>query len=336
MFGTGEKDPFYSCHSRRPIADLHSHALLNMVYLRKDLSRRHRPPLLWNPLRNQLDLPRMRQAGVTLQVFTVYVPFRFPFRTYWESLRRMIDVFKRFIETNADAIGHARSFTEIESLNQSGRIAAVLAVEGGHVLEGKMENLELLAEEGVLYLTLTHFRDNEICGAAWGTQGGLTDFGRDVIRSLPGTRVFPDLAHASERSLFEVLDIYSGPVLWSHGGVRKFADSARNLSDDQIRAIAGTGGLIGIFLHPWFLKRPSLRGGPACVKDTFTHLRELAGPERICLGTDFDGYILSIRGVRDVTGLPGLLDTLEPEIGEENTARLAWENLYRFLRISGF
>jgi len=321
---------------RYPIADLHSHALLHIAYLRKDLSRRHRPPRFWNPLRSQLDLPRMRAAGVSLQVFTVYVPFRFPGKTYSGSLAWMLACFETFIQRNEALIGHARSFAEVEDINRSGRIAAVLAVEGGHVLDGRIENLELLGRSGVLYLTLTHFRDNDIAGSSWGRGGGLTDFGREVIRNLPRARIFPDLAHASERAFSEVLELHPGPVLWTHGGLRKFADSPRNLSDDQARAVAETGGLIGLFLHPWLLKRPSLIGGPEVIADSFAHLGEIAGPERACLGTDFDGWIVCLRGVRGVDDLPMLFDSLEPRLGPEGVERLAGGNLYRFLRGCGF
>ena len=318
------------------IADLHSHALLNMTYLRKDLSKRHKPPLFWNPLRNHLDLPRLEAGGVKLSTFNIYVPFKFPYKSYQEGLHRMAEIFLEFIEKNSARIGHARSFAEIEALNQKGRIAAVLAVEGGHVLEGRLENLEYLKSLGVLYLTLTHFVDNEIVGAAWGSKQGLTDFGKELVKNLPAARILPDLAHTSTRGFYEVFEHYPGPVIFSHGGVRRFCDVDRNLSDDQIKLIAKSRGLVGIMLYPWYLKRFSFLGGPELVSDTYKHIETLIGPDRICLGTDLDGYIKTVRGVRDVADLPALLEQIKKDLGPERVSKLAGENLYNFLKEINF
>ena len=318
------------------IADLHSHALINMTYLRKDLAKKHKPPFLWNPLRNHLDLPRLEAGGVKLSTFNIYVPFKFPYKSYQEGLHRMAEIFLEFIEKNSARIGHARSFAEIEALNQKGRIAAVLAVEGGHVLEGRLENLEYLKSLGVLYLTLTHFVDNEIVGAAWGSKQGLTGFGKELVKNLPAARILPDLAHTSVKGFYEVCELCPGPVIYSHGGVRRFCDVDRDLSDDQIMLIAKSRGMIGIMLYPWYLKRFSFFGGPELISDTFKHIESLIGPDRTCLGTDLDGYIKTVRGVRDVADLPALLEQIKKDLGPERVSKLAGENLYNFLKEINF
>ena len=204
------------------VGDLHSHALINMTYLRKDLSRRRNPPFLWNPLRNHIDLPRLKEGGVDFQVFTVYAPCGFPWRSSFRAAQAQVSAFESFVRRNSDKIGHARSAKDIQALNSQGKIAALLAVEGGHHLDGKIENLEYFKDKGAVYLTLTHFVDNDIAGACFTGNKGLTKFGRDVLKALEKLGILPDVAHCSEKAFKEVIDLYNGPVLYTHGGARQF------------------------------------------------------------------------------------------------------------------
>ncbi|HSE84174.1 MAG TPA: membrane dipeptidase, partial [Thermodesulfobacteriota bacterium] len=138
------------------IWDIHSHALLPMFYLKRDLAKHSSPPLFWNPLRSHIDLPRIREGGVDCLTFTIYVPFPFYSRNYFGEAIKMISLLEEFAQRNSDQVEFIKSVHDIEHKVQGNRIAITLAVEGGHVLDGKAENLQVLKEKGVIYITLTH------------------------------------------------------------------------------------------------------------------------------------------------------------------------------------
>lgn len=315
------------------IGDLHSHALINMLYLRKDLGKRRKPPLFWNPLRNHIDLPRLREGGVDFQVFTIYVPFGFPWRTPFLAARAQVRAFEEFIEKNSQSIGHAKTVEDIRSLNAQGKIAALLAVEGGHHLAGRVENLEYFRDKGAIYMTMTHFVDNGVAGACFTGNKGLTEFGKEVVTAMERLGIAPDVAHCSEKAFSDVVDRFNGPVFFTHGGVRKFCNVTRNLSDDQVKAIGRKKGLTGVMFHSWYLKRRSLMGGIAQIVDTAKHIRDLVGAGTLCIGSDMDGYIWTVRGIRDVTSFPRVVEALAGEFPPDDVKAMAGENILRVLAV---
>src|SRR5690606_33614075 len=183
-------------------------------------------------------------------------------------------------------------------------IGAMLGIEGGHALEGRLENIELAYEAGVRMIGPTHFFDNEFGGSAHGQNGaGLTDFGVAAVKRMNELGIFVDLAHASPAIVEDVLNHSSDPVIVSHTGVRAVLDSQRNLNDEQIQRIAANGGIIGIAFFDMAVGEPELPNIIASIK----HVRDLVGIEYVALGSDYDG---AVAVPFDITGLPLIVEGL--------------------------
>jgi membrane dipeptidase len=203
-------------------------------------------------------------------------------------------------------------------------VAGVLGVEGAHALEGDLENLDRLHAAGVRILAPTHFFDNEVGGSAHGVdKGGLTDLGREMLRAMESRGMLLDLAHASPRVIDDALALVTRPVIVSHTGVRETCDNNRNLSDAQLRAIAKTGGVIGIGY--W--------NTAVCGKDATSiaraimHAVSVVGAEHVALGSDFDG---AVPVPFDTTGLALIVDALLAEgMGEQDIRLVMGESALR-------
>ncbi|MBI3270595.1 MAG: membrane dipeptidase [Planctomycetes bacterium] len=325
-------------HRDAVVGDLHSHALLNMTYLRRDLALRSSGPSFYNPLQNQIDLPRALAGGMDVLTFTTYVPAN-PFRpgTRDRATFRMMDVFDRFVAGNPGRVAHCRTPADLDRALASGRLAALLAVEGGHALEGRLDHLARFKARGVWYLTLTHFIDNGIAGASMqrsSREVGLTPFGRDVVRELERLGILVDVAHTSDRAFWETLELCRRPVLCSHTGARGMQPWPRNLSDEQIRALAARRGLIGIIATPGYLAAgASWRDGSGLYARAAEYFLERAGEDCVALGTDMDGYILPLADCRDVTALPRLTQAmLDRGIPPSALRKVLGQNLLRLFR----
>jgi microsomal dipeptidase-like Zn-dependent dipeptidase len=208
--------------------------------------------------------------------------------------------------------------------------AGFLGIEGAQALDGDIANLQSLSDAGFRMMSLTHFTDNLFAGSATGTgKGGLTAAGRDLIRAMEKRRIIVDLAHASSKTIDDVLARATRPVLVSHTGLTATCPSARNLTDDQIRRIAGAGGLIGIA----YFKSAVCGTDARAIARAIRHAIQIAGVEHVALGSDFDG---AVPMPFDTTGLVALTDALiaegctEPEISQimgGNVVRFLLENL---------
>jgi membrane dipeptidase len=312
-------------HRRLFIADLHADSLL----WGRDLLARGS--------RGHVDVPRLVEGNVALQAFTVVsaVPNiltmnierndgpgptvtllalagHWP-RATWRSLKeRALYQSRRLHEFAANSNGQ---LTLIKSRDDLARYAArrreapaitagFLGLEGAQVLEGEAENVDAMFEAGFRMVGLTHFYDNEVGGSAHGAQkGGLTDLGREVIRRMEARRMLVDLAHASPRLIDDVLAMATRPVLVSHTGVRGTCDNTRNLSDDQLRRIAATGGVVGI----GFWDTAVCGADARAIARAIRHAARVAGVDHVGLGSDFDGAVATPF---DTTGLIQITDAL--------------------------
>ena len=165
-------------------------------------------------------------------------------------------------------------------------IGAMLSIEGLQNLEGKTENLDRLYAAGFRMAGLTHFFDNELAGSMHGIKkGGLTPFGRDIIRRMEAKGMIVDIAHCSATCVTEVLAMAARPVVFSHGGVQATCKVNRNLSDDHIRGVAKTGGIIGI----GYWDAAVCDTAPASIAAAMKHVRDLVGIQFVALGSDYDG-----------------------------------------------
>lgn len=332
-------------HQRLFIADLHDDALL----WSRDLLRRYDY--------GHVDLPRLQEGRVALQVFATVTKSprglnydrnpsdsdtitalamaqRWPPRTWNSLLERALYQGEKLHGAAARSEGRmqvVRTAGELRAVTQSngsggGKLAAVLATEGLHPLEGRLENVDRLHDAGFRIAGLTHFFDNELGGSAHGLRkGGLTPFGKQVVRRLEQKRMLVDLAHASPRVIDDVLAMAKRPVLVSHTGVQGTCRGPRNLSDAHLRRIAATGGVIGIGYFPGAVCGNNV----AAIVYAIRYTADRVGVRHVALGSDFDG---ATRTVFDATGLPlltqGLLDA---GFGESDIAAIMGGNVLRLL-----
>jgi len=207
------------------------------------------------------------------------------------------------------------------------RVAALLASEGLHPLEGDARNVDTLYAAGFRMLGLTHFFDNEVAGSAHGvTRGGLTPLGRDVVRRMEALSILVDVAHASPKAVDDVLAMATRPVVVSHGGVQATCPGPRNLTDDQLRRIAATGGVVGI----GYWDGAVCDIGPASTARAIVHAVGVAGVDHVALGSDFDGATTTPF---DAAGLAQVTQALlDAGMAPADIARVMGGNVLRLLR----
>jgi membrane dipeptidase len=305
-------------HASAPVADLHAHPGLTAHWLKRDLARPYPPPRRgYNPLRQQLDVPRMVEGGLRLLTACAYTPTLPGFSSPFRGASAQLDSVEALCARVPERLQLARRRGEVAAALANGRIAVVHAAEGGHHLEGSLENLERLAARGLRYLTLTHFVHNGLAQPA--RQGpysafrgppGLTELGRRVVKKCEELGVLVDVTHCSDRSFADVASLATRPLLATHTGFRRFSPVERNLSDEQLRLVARSGGMVGVISWSWLLKPRGLSADVEEMADAVVHASLVAGPRHVGIGTDFDGYVWSARRIREARHYPALTDAL--------------------------
>jgi membrane dipeptidase len=292
-------------HKTLTIVDLHSDTLM----WKRDINDRAD--------RGHMDLPRLQQGNVALQVFSsvtktpkgqnydangadtdnitlLTVVQMQPMRTWRSLLERSLwhaTKLDRAVPTSRNALVKVTSDKSLGDLLarrtiKGNGVGAMLSIEGLQNLEGKAENLDTLYAAGFRMAGLTHFFDNELAGSMHGLKkGGLTPFGREIIQKMEAKGMIVDIAHCSQLCVSEILAIARRPVVSSHGGVRATCKVNRNLSDEHIKGVAKTGGIIGIGYWDGAICDTS----PASIAKAMKHVRDLVGIEHVALGSDYDG-----------------------------------------------
>ena len=333
-------------HRDLTIADLHADSLLWGRDLLQRSSYGH------------VDIPRLAEGNVALQVFSLptksprglniesnddttdnitalAIVERWPPAT-WNSLtERALYQSRRLhqfasgsrggfvvIESSADLASY------LERRQHNGSITAgLLSIEGAHALDGKLENLDVLYHAGYRMMSPSHFFDNDIGGSAAGVRKtGLTEKGREWVRQMEARHMIVDLAHASAQTIDDVLAIATRPVVVSHTGVRGTCNNNRNLSDDQIRAVARNGGLIGI----GYWDTATCGNDARAIVKAMRYVSDRVGAGHVALGSDFDGAVTTPF---DTTGLVEITDAmLEAGYSEQEIRMIMGENVVRFLQ----
>jgi membrane dipeptidase len=281
----------------RFLVDLHTDAVYEHMCGRKEITRRSD--------KGHLDLPRMREGGVNGQIFAVWVsPTELKPGEYYDFALKGADTFDQVCARCSDAIAPARTPDEFRQVVATGRIAAILGVEGGHALEGRLENLDRFFARGVRVLTVTWSNSNELGDSSSDenkSHNGLSPLGRQAVRRMNELGIIVDVSHSADKTVFDILDTSDVPVIASHSGIRARRDFNRNLTDEQIRAIAGHGGVVGVVFLPYFLREPEEKATIEDVLDCIDHICQLVGPDHAGLGSDFDGFGGALPGLEDVT-----------------------------------
>ena len=324
-------DEARALHAETPVVDLHADTAKLMDRLGYDLSRRHAPPL---PRRlsyaGHVDLPRLRDGGVTGQIFGMWT-LPYPRRGCAASVHRQLDAIDRAVRAHPGAIQRAITGDDVREAHRRGRVAALAGIEGGQALEGDLDNIAAFAARGVRSIGLVHFTKNELASPAMGLRargGGLTDFGRDAIREMNRQGVIVDLAHIDRRGFMEAIELSSQPVMVTHTGVSGAHDHWRNIDDEQLRAVAQSGGCAGVIFAPRYLGREDLDA----VCDHILHIIDVAGEDTPALGSDFDGFVRPPRELEDVSKLPALTAALSSRgVSRRALAKILGENALRVL-----
>ena len=260
-----------------------------------------------------VDLHKMTEGRQDATIMVAYLPQPKDGKTFGECVPfpvagpkayadLIFDKIQAIVAENASYIALAATPDDLWRHKHQGLKSIMLGIENGLALEGDLANIAHFAQRGVVYITLCHNGDNDLCDSARGssTHGGVSPFGADVIREMNRLGILVDLSHASEKSFYDALDISRVPIVCSHSSARALCDHPRNLTDDQMRALAAKGGVAQITIYNGFLRTD----GAATIHDVLAHLDhaiQVMGIDHVGLGTDFDGD----------GGVPGLADSSE-------------------------
>ncbi len=281
-----------------------------------------------------IDLCRLKEYEKYVQFFAAFIS---PEHAKMGALQRTISIIDRLyqeIEINKDDILLCRNYNDIISCCQSGKVAAVLTIEGGEALEGSISALRILYQLGVRAMTLTWNYRNQIAdGVLDGASGGgLTPFGREVVTEMNRMGMLVDVSHISEPGFWDVLNLSNKPIIASHSNAKRLCSHVRNLTDDQLLALKKNGGVTGINLYPVFLNN----SGKASLKDALSHIEyilALTGEDTLGFGSDFDGIDSTPEGLEGVQCYSELLnEMLRLNYSESLVKKIAGENFMRVIK----
>lgn len=332
-------------HKNLIVADLHSDSLL---WGRNLFDRSNR---------GQVDIPRLIEGNVGLQVFSVvsktpifmsldrnsdwtdtitllFIANRFPIKTWFSLKERALYQAER-LESYSKMSNNKfywirnkielQEFLELKKVHKN-IVAGLLALEGSQVLEGQFFNIEILYKAGYRMMSPTHFFDTEMSGSAHGEKkGGLTSFGQKIVNWMESNRMIVDLSHASDQTIDDVLDMANRSVVFSHTGVRGTCDNQRNLSDNQLKKVKVNGGLVGI----GFWTKATCGKDALSIARAIRYTVQLVGIDQVALGSDFDGAVWTPFDVSQMVLLTEAL--LQLDFSEAEIKKIMGENLIHFL-----
>lgn len=315
------------------------------------------------------DIPRLRAGGVGAQFWSVYVRSDLPDAV--PATLEQIDCVRQLIDRHPDALRAALTAADMEAARAEGRIASLMGAEGGHSIANSLGTLRGLYALGVRYLTLTHNDNVDWADSATDVPkaGGLTAFGREVVREMNREGMLVDLSHVAATTMRDALDVSTAPVIFSHSSSRAVCDHPRNIPDDVLERLPANGGIAMVTFVPKFVLQAAVdwtaaadenmrahgfhhlattaeamkvhrafeESNPrpvatvATVADHLDHMREV-GIDHLGIGGDYDGTAFTPEGLGDVSGYPHLLaELLDRGWSHPDLAKLTWQNAVRVL-----
>ena len=318
------------------------------------------------------DLPRLAAGGVGGQFWSVYVPASLAGDGAVATVLEQIDVVHRMIAAYPEVLELALTADDVERIFASGRVASLLGAEGGHAIAGSLGVLRMLYALGVRYLTLTHNANVGWADSATDEPqaGGLTEFGRDVVREMQRIGMLVDLSHVAVSTMNDALDVAEAPVIFSHSSAKAVCNSPRNVPDDVLERLRDNNGVCMVTFVPMFVSQecadwfsglkefvaakgldprsftdirsvepewkaahPVPRATLSQVADHIEHVRSVAGVEHVGIGGDFDGTSEVTAGIEDVSKYPALFsELLLRGWSESDLKALVGANVLRVLR----
>jgi membrane dipeptidase len=318
------------------------------------------------------DLERLKAGQVGAQFWSIYVPGEVKDSGYARIQLEEFDIARRFIARYPDRLALALTAADIEREFKRGRVASLLGMEGGHVIENSLGALRAYYDLGARYMTLTHNVTLDWADAALDSarHDGLTGFGREVVREMNRLGMLVDLSHVSPATMSDALDVTEAPVIFSHSSARALTEHARNVPDSILRRLPKNGGVVMVTFVPAFVSNEVAKweersedehdritreiadtaevrrrmeaweaGHPrpsatlAQVADHVDHIRKVAGAEHVGIGSDFDGISYTPVGLEDVSTFPQLFaELIRRGWSDDDLRKLAGRNLLRVLR----
>jgi membrane dipeptidase len=320
----------------------------------------------------QTDIPRLVEGGIGGQFWSVYVPSSLAGDAAVTAVFEQVDVVHRMIAAYPNRFQLARNADDVDAAFRAGKIGSLLGAEGGHSINSSLGVLRSLSALGVRYMTLTH-NDN----VGWADSatddpdcGGLSDFGRDVVREMQRLGMLVDLSHVAVSTMNDALDVAQAPVIFSHSSARALTDNPRNVPDDVLTRLAANGGVCMVAFVPFFVSQectdwlaalkafaaaqgqdpdnlahvfalmpgwekdhPMPQATIAQVADHIDHVRAVAGVAHVGIGADYDGSPSFPVGLGDVSRYPALFHELQRRRwSEADLKSLAGANILRVLR----
>ncbi|MYQ53212.1 MULTISPECIES: dipeptidase [unclassified Streptomyces] len=319
------------------------------------------------------DIPRLRAGGVGAQFWSVYVPTELAGDDAVSATLEQIDVVAELLARHPADLRRALTADDMERARAEGRIASLMGAEGGHSINNSLGTLRALYTLGVRYMTLTHNDNTDWADSATDAPGvgGLSEFGREVVREMNRVGMLVDLSHVAATTMRDALATSVAPVIFSHSSARAVCDHPRNIPDDVLRMLAANGGVAMATFVPKFVlpeavewtlaadrnmrehglhhldttpaamrvhadfeaAHPRPVATVATIADHLGHLREMAGIDHIGIGGDYDGTAFLPAGLEDVSGYPNLIaELLSRGWSDADLAKLTWQNAVRVLR----
>ncbi len=287
-----------------------------------------------------IDLRKLKAGGCLAQCFAVFVPTQDSAVHYlgrivdpWDLYRQMTAAYRELLSGASDVIRPALSAGEVLENSRKGFLSSILTIEDAVELEGKLERLDALYADGVRMIALTWNYENCVGypnspDPALHCRRGLKPFGFEAVERMNELGIIVDVSHLSEAGFYDVARRSKKPFIASHSGCRALKDHPRNLTDDQLRAIGDSGGVVGVIFNDVFL---SDRGGTTEIGDVVRHVlhvRDHAGMDSIAFGSDFDG-IGSRLAFQDYSGFPMILRALERHFTDDEIDRISHGNFLR-------
>lgn len=317
------------------------------------------------------DIPRLRAGGVGAQFWSVYVPSHASFEHPVSATLEQIDCVYALCRRYPESFELARTADDVERIVAAGRIASLIGMEGGHSIDSSLATLRAMYALGARYMTLTHNDNTPWADSATDepVHGGLTDFGREVVREMNRLGMLVDLSHVAPTTMSDALDVATAAVIFSHSSARALCDHPRDIPDDILRRLPANGGVamvtfvssfvsqecadwamrgraaaiaagvdiagaaLGEFYAAWQVSNPPPVATLAQVADHVDHVRAVAGVEHVGLGGDYDGTTFIAEGLGDVSCYPALIAELfDRGWSEDDLAALTGGNILRVLR----
>lgn len=286
----------------------------------------------------KVDLPKMQEGREDAVFMVAYLHQESRDEEASQAAtQKAIDILYQITEQvkqNQSQVGIAYNVDDLLYLKNAGKKAIFLAIENGYAIGKNIANLSMFKDMGITYITLCHNGSNDICDSAKGEpeHNGLSDFGREVVKEMNRLGIIVDISHANAKTVQDVLEISKAPIIASHSSARALCDHPRNLTDDQIRAIAAKGGVVQVCLYNWFLSKqpnPTILDAVAHIN----HIVRLVGIDHVGIGTDFDGddteKLIGCRAANEIINLT--VELLRQGYTPEELHKLWGDNILRVL-----